>query len=55
MAESHQEVVNRLSTILGSDTETLINLFQENSEIRAQCNIVLDESEKSKRLYDTQL
>ncbi|VDL59611.1 unnamed protein product [Hymenolepis diminuta] len=55
IAESHQEVINRLSAILGSDTETLINLFRENSEIRAQCNIVLDESEKSKRLYDTQV
>nr|CUU97380.1 hypothetical transcript [Hymenolepis microstoma] len=55
MTESHQEVVNRLSTILGSDTETLLNLFRENSQILARCNIVLDESEKSNRLYDTQL
>uniref|UniRef100_A0A0R3TNK9 Coiled-coil domain-containing protein 171 n=1 Tax=Rodentolepis nana TaxID=102285 RepID=A0A0R3TNK9_RODNA len=55
IAESHQEVVNRLSAILGSDTETLLNLFRENSQIRAQCNIILDETQKSNRLYDTQL
>ncbi|KAM7540405.1 hypothetical protein Aperf_G00000038317 [Anoplocephala perfoliata] len=55
LSESHREIMNRLTKLLGSDAENLASLFRDNSQIRAQCHIVLDESEKSKRLYDTQM
>ncbi|KAH9286968.1 hypothetical protein ECG_00748 [Echinococcus granulosus] len=55
IAESHDEVVTRLSSLLGSDTETLAALYRENSQMCAQYHLVVGEAEKSKRLYDTQM
>ncbi|VDM17170.1 unnamed protein product [Hydatigera taeniaeformis] len=55
MAESQEEVINRLSSLLSSDTETLAALYRENSQISAQYQIIVGEAEKSKRLYDTQM
>ena len=55
MTSSHEEVLNHLSNLFGSDTETLATLYRENSQMHTQCQLVINEAEKSKRLYDTQL
>ncbi|VDD76036.1 unnamed protein product [Mesocestoides corti] len=55
MVEAHEDVVNRLSSLLGSDAETLAALYRLNTEMRAKCNCALDEARKSRLLYDTQL
>ncbi|KAL5964962.1 Centrosomal protein of 83 kDa [Taenia solium] len=55
ITESKEEVINRLSSLLGSDTATLAALYRENSQICAQYHLVVGEAEKSKRLYDTQM
>ncbi|VDK32885.1 unnamed protein product [Taenia asiatica] len=55
ITESKEEVINRLSSLLGSDTETLAALYRENSQMCAQYHLVVGEAEKSKRLYDTQM
>ncbi|KAL5112473.1 hypothetical protein TcWFU_007230 [Taenia crassiceps] len=55
VTESQEEVISRLSSLLGSDTETLAALYRENSQMCAQYHLVVNEAEKSKRLYDTQM
>ncbi|VDL91974.1 unnamed protein product [Schistocephalus solidus] len=48
LCKSHEEVINRLSAMLNSDTESIAGLYQENMQIRAKCGLLVEEMSKAK-------
>ncbi|VDN09817.1 unnamed protein product [Dibothriocephalus latus] len=54
LCKSHEEVINRLSAMLNSDTESMAGLYQENMQIRAKCGLLVEEISKTKAQSENQ-